>query len=221
MKHEHTETCRAIGPFFVCKERLHIHLRTYYADRWHHLFVDVILILSLGALIAVVAAVVQKTKSVEEPVAWSTTRQDVSFAGGGARFELQYFTSEGEQVGRGPVQPKVAEKTSVWLLVHADPKGAASTFEIALSPRARWTGRQSVASGEAATGEAGRVVWRQCIEAPCSVSDGAFEIEIQPLRDDAGRPIEVVSGGRWLVATEDRGMIEIALPLIISPLVHD
>ncbi|MDO8435376.1 MAG: hypothetical protein Q7S89_01710 [bacterium] len=221
MKHEHTETCRPVGPFFVCKERLHVHLRSYYADRWHHLFVDVVLILALGALIAMVTAVLQKTRSVDVPVEWSSTLQDVSFAGGSARVELRYFTPEGEQIGRGPVQPTVDKKTSVWLLLHVDPLGETSTFDITLSPRSRWTGIQSITAGVAATDDTHHIQWQQCVSAPCGVGDGAFEIEIEPQHDDKGRMLEVVTGGRWLVSTKKDGMIETTLPILSTPPVHD
>lgn len=220
MRHEHANTCRRVGPFLVCKERLHIHLRTYYADRWHHLFADAVLIFVLGAVIAVVASVVQKTRSLPEPVEWSATRRDVFSDVGSARLELRYFTPEGEQVGRGPVRPTVDKKTLVWFLVHTD-ANAPSIFEIALSSRVRWTGKQSVASGDAASGDEQHITWRPCIEAPCGAGDGAFEIEITPQHDDRGRPIAAVSGGRWLVTHPDRGIIETKFPVIETPPTHD
>jgi hypothetical protein len=64
--------------------------------------------------------------------------------------ESRYYTAEGDQLGRGPLPPKVGEETKYWAIVNiknTTSKTTALTFSALLPPHITWTGRSSVTHG--------------------------------------------------------------------------
>lgn len=69
-----------------------------------------------------VRAVVTACAVSAGPCAWSSSpRVAVRSAAPTLVAELRYYTEEGEQLGRGPLPPRVAEKTEYWVVVRAEP----------------------------------------------------------------------------------------------------
>jgi hypothetical protein len=62
----------------------------------------------------------------------------------------RYFTVEGDQIGRGPLPPTVAETTKYWVFIHLDNQlHGLSQVNVSgsLSQGVDWTGRESVTEG--------------------------------------------------------------------------
>ncbi len=79
------------------------------------------------------------------------------------RAAARYYTNEGDQIGRGPLPPKVGSATRYWIFASLE-TGATElqngTLSFRLPAGAAWTGRAAVTSGEEAFIEGDRLVWR-------------------------------------------------------------
>lgn len=65
-------------------------------------------------------------------------------------FSGRYYTTEGEQLGRGPLPPKVGRETRYWIFASigtGTSELADARLVIPLAVGARWTGKSSVSSG--------------------------------------------------------------------------
>ena len=110
------------------------------------------------------------------------------------RAAARYFTSEGDQIGRGPLPPKAGAATRYWIFASLE-TGATelqgSTLSFGLSDGVAWTGRAAATDGAEPVIEGDRLVWRigsvaahagTAFEAP-SVS---FEVALTPSAAQAG-----------------------------------
>ncbi len=110
------------------------------------------------------------------------------------RAAARYFTTEGDQIGRGPLPPKVGQTTRYWIFASLE-TGASATenglVSFRLPPGVAWTGRATVTSGEDLLLVGDRLIWRlgatdahagALIEAPSA----SFEIALTPSAEQAG-----------------------------------
>jgi len=117
------------------------------------------------------------------------------------RTAARFFTNEGDQIGRGPLPPKVGSATRYWIFASLE-TGATElqrgTISFDLPAGVNWTGRASAAGGAEPALEDGRLVWRvgtvaahagTTYEAP-SIS---FEVALTPTADQAGTSPLLVS----------------------------
>lgn len=74
----------------------------------------------------------------------------------------RFFTSEGEQIGRGPLPPQVGKTTRYWLFVSVE-NGPTELNDarvtVTLPPYVAWTGRVSVNAGEEPTASGSQLSW--------------------------------------------------------------
>lgn len=64
--------------------------------------------------------------------------------------DVRYFTAEGDQLGRGPLPPRVGEQTKYWAIFTLTNGTSAVRdvqFSAQLAPLAEWTGRTAVSIG--------------------------------------------------------------------------
>jgi len=64
--------------------------------------------------------------------------------------EIRYYTDEGDQLGRGPLPPKVGKETKYWLwfqLQNSTSKVSGLNFSAKLPDYVQWTGKSSVSHG--------------------------------------------------------------------------
>lgn len=63
---------------------------------------------------------------------------------------IRYYTDEGDQLGRGPLPPRVGEETKYWAFISLQNTSSRLinlSFKADLTPNAIWTGRSSVSHG--------------------------------------------------------------------------
>lgn len=76
----------------------------------------------------------------------------------------RYFTAEGDQIGRGPLPPRVGRQTTYWISMAARTTSSPirdGRLAVTLAPGAAWTGRAAPSIGgiEPYLDSAGRLVW--------------------------------------------------------------
>lgn len=110
------------------------------------------------------------------------------------RAAARFFTSEGDQIGRGPLPPKVGSATRYWIFASLETGATAlqgGTLSFGLPNGVAWTGRASVTDGADPVIEGDRLVWRLgavaahagvLYEAP-SIS---YEVALTPTATQAG-----------------------------------
>ena len=117
----------------------------------------------------------------------------------------RYFTGEGDQIGRGPLPPKVGKTTHYWILANLS-TGASQTQDgivtFTLPPGVAWTGRAAVTSGEDLSLEGDRLIWRLgAIEAHAGTSfeapSATFEVALTPSSGQVGTSPELLSGAAF------------------------
>lgn len=111
--------------------------------------------------------------------------------------EARYFTAEGDQLGRGPLPPKVGQTTKYWLnwSVLAWPNDLKkTTLSGRLPAGVNWTGKTNVAEGEPIKYDpATRIVaWssERLATAPsnqCPCPSVGFEVAVTPTSADSGQ----------------------------------
>lgn len=99
--------------------------------------------------------------------------------------EARYYTDDGDQLGRGPMPPKVGKETKYWTLIkmtNTTNRVADVRFSAALPDYVKWTGKTSVSEGNAIQyNETGKTVsWSAASLLPHSEAGVYFEIAITP-----------------------------------------
>lgn len=121
------------------------------------------------------------------------------------RAAARFFTSEGDQIGRGPLPPKVGSATRYWIFASLE-TGAAElhggTMSFGLPDGVAWTSRAVVTTGVDAVIEGGLLVWRlgtvpahagMLSEAP-SIS---FEVALTPTASQSGTTPLLISSAAF------------------------
>lgn len=110
--------------------------------------------------------------------------------------ESRYFTEEGDQLGRGPLPPRVGQTTKYWinLFVTASPNSVKEAqIKATLPPGVSWTGKTTVTEGEPIKFDpiTRTIIWKDdFIEATsgdtCPCVGAGFEISLTPTTNDLG-----------------------------------
>lgn len=116
----------------------------------------------------------------------------------------RYYGSSGEQIGRGPLPPVVAETTKYWVFLHVanqlHPLSAARV-QASLPPGVDWTGRYTLTAGEGIRFDATarRIIW-ELGDVPDYKTDftgevisAGFEVAITPGQDDLGETMVLLN----------------------------
>ena len=138
-------------------------------------------------------AVPQATLSLDAPkitgARVSGTAVEAKIAGSlRLRAVARYFTNEGDQLGRGPLPPRVGDTTRYWLFASLETGATELQDGVAvflLPEGVRWTGRSAVTMGEDLAQEGGRLVWRIGSMAPHAgatheAPSASFEVALTP-----------------------------------------
>ncbi|WKZ29606.1 MAG: hypothetical protein QY323_02645 [Patescibacteria group bacterium] len=162
-------------------------------------FVRVREAVSRYAVNPVFRAVPQATFSIDDPkivdarVSGSAVETKIS---GMARLRAvaRYYTSEGDQIGRGPLPPRVGKVTSYWIFTSLE-TGATETQDgivtFRLPQNVVWTGRAAVTVGQDLASEGDRLVWRLGATDPHAgilheAPSASFEVALTPSSDQLG-----------------------------------
>jgi hypothetical protein len=138
----------------------------------------------------------------------------------------RYFSSEGDQIGRGPLPPRAGATTSYWVIMSA---GAGATaledarVAASLPDDVRWTGRSAVTAGFALTSpdEGRTLVWDLGRLDPHAgngspAPSASFEVAITPVASSRSYPLVeeavLTAYDVWSGLT-----IETSLPKVLSP----
>jgi hypothetical protein len=117
------------------------------------------------------------------------------------RAAARYYTSEGDQIGRGPLPPKVGSATRYWIFASLE-TGATQlqggTVRFVLPNGVAFTGRAATTVGEDAFLEGDRLVWRVgTVEAHAGVLHEApsvsFEVALTPTEAQIGTTPSLVT----------------------------
>lgn len=121
--------------------------------------------------------------------------------------EVRYYTTEGDQLGRGPLPPAVGETTKYWVFVKftntVNPLRDAAV-SIVLPLGVEFTGRQSVTIGpELVYNPADETISWQYQLIPAESSTGLyFEVAVNPTPDQIGKNVTLIKQ-ITLTATDD------------------
>ncbi|MSU75537.1 MAG: hypothetical protein EXS55_03430 [Candidatus Magasanikbacteria bacterium] len=114
----------------------------------------------------------------------------------------RYYTSEGDQLGRGPLPPKLAETTKYWLFIEVENTANPITnvaFSATLAPGVSFTGEQSVTIGQSVSVDSvnHNVSWNFA-ELPSHSHTGLyFEVAVTPGPKDISRTITLLKNISW------------------------
>ncbi len=112
-------------------------------------------------------AVPQATFSIDDPKITDAqiagTAVETKIAGTAKlRAVARYYTSDGDQLGRGPLPPRVGKTTRYWIFASLETGGAETSGGVAtfrLPGGVAWTGRSTVTAGQDLSLEGDRLVW--------------------------------------------------------------
>jgi len=107
----------------------------------------------------------------------------------------RYYTSEGDQLGRGPLPPVVGETTRYWIFVQftnsINPIEDV-TFRAELSPGTTYSGNQSVTIGRPISAAGNTLTWSQT-DIPAQTQTGLyFGVEVTPGAGSVGQNLNLV-----------------------------
>lgn len=122
--------------------------------------------------------------------------------------EARYFTVEGDQLGRGPIPPRVGETTKYWIfaqLQNTTNRLKDVNFNAVLTPSVTFTGKQSVTVGSPLKSENGKLSW-DIYQLPAnSVTGWYFEVEVTPTADQIGKNLNLVKSITATAVDEETG----------------
>lgn len=129
----------------------------------------------------------------------------------------RYYSPEGEQLGRGPLPPRVGSATTYWLSVSLTPtpnpvRGVA--IEAQLAPNVRWNGKGSFPSRPLYNAASRVLRWNLGDRVPGDAVSLSFSGELTPITEQIGKPAPLVV--RVTASGEDA-----ALNTLISSEVRD
>jgi hypothetical protein len=112
--------------------------------------------------------------------------------------QARYYSNEGDQLGRGPLPPKVKETTKYWIFINinntSNPIRETSFFAV-LPNGVNFTGKQSVSIGPSLEfNPSNRTIQWNYRELPPNSQTGLyFEVAVIPNSDQIGKNIDLVS----------------------------
>jgi len=114
----------------------------------------------------------------------------------GVKASALYYTKDGEQLGVGPLPPKVGQTTKYWVFVqltNTTNEARGVKLEAVLPPDAVWTGRHSVTAGQPLVylPATGQILWEVGRVPAYADSAGtkigaSFEVAVTPAEEAAG-----------------------------------
>lgn len=124
--------------------------------------------------------------------------------------ETRYFTDEGDQLGRGPLPPKVGATTKYWIYVTVNNTTNAvndASFSASLAPGVEFTGAQSVTIGKpvAVSANNGQLNWKYYQLPPHSQTGLFFEVSVTPTPNSIGQVLPLVSNIHFSAADSRTG----------------
>ncbi len=138
----------------------------------------------------------QAAESIKLPLATQVT----------LRTETRYYTNEGDQLGRGPLPPRVGETTKYWIFLQAT-NGVNPLRDIALTttlvPGVKFTGKQSVTLGPELrlNSDSQTMSWNFRDIPAASQTGWYFEVAVTPSPEQLGKPLSL-TGPVTLKATD-------------------
>ncbi len=141
----------------------------------------------------------QATLSIDEPkiidAQISGTAVEAKISGSARlRAAARYYTSEGDQLGRGPLPPRVGKTTTYWIFASLE-TGATELQDgfasFRLPAGVTWTGRAAVTVGQDLVLEGDRLIWRIGVTDPHAgvlheAPSASFEVTLTPTGAQVG-----------------------------------
>ncbi len=109
--------------------------------------------------------------------------------------QVRYYTPEGDQLGRGPLPPKVGQITKYWVFARVlNTINSVNNIHFAatLAPNITFTGKQSVTIGPSLRQIGNKIVWDYA-ELPAFSETGLFfEVSAQPTEKNIGQALPLI-----------------------------
>ncbi len=124
------------------------------------------------------------------------------------RTEARYFTPEGDQLGRGPLPPRVGETTKYWIfaqLQNTTNRLKDISFETNLTPGVEFTGKQSITIGSPLKSENGKLTWNIFQLPANSITGWYFEVAVTPTSEQVGKNMSLVKNVNVVATDEQTG----------------
>lgn len=126
--------------------------------------------------------------------------------------EARYFTAEGDQLGRGPLPPKVGETTKYWVFIRllnsVNPIKEVE-FQAELASGVTFTGKQSVTIGESINHQptSQKISWSN-YELPANSLTGLyFEVAVTPSPDQLGQKLTLLKNIKFSAVDKITGKV--------------
>jgi len=124
--------------------------------------------------------------------------------------QARYYSDDGDQLGRGPLPPKVAQTTKYWIFVQlnntTNPVKNAN-LEITLPDYVTFTGKQSVTIGPALSRGGNKINWSYR-ELPANSQTGwYFEVAATPSSEMNGQNLNLVNNIKFNAVDKNTGKI--------------
>ena len=112
--------------------------------------------------------------------------------------EVHYYTPEGDQLGRGPLPPRVGETTRYWISITADASARSITnakLSLTLADNARFTGKQNLSGKNALifSPSSTQARWEGTLDT--ATTTWFAEIAVTPATEDVGNYLGILSSG--------------------------
>ncbi len=124
------------------------------------------------------------------------------------RVEARYYTPEGDQLGRGPLPPRVGETTKYWIfaqLQNTTNRLKDASFEAELAPGIQFTGKQSITIGAPLKSQNGKLTW-SIVQLPAnSITGWYFEVAVTPTSEQVEKNISLVKNINVQATDEETG----------------
>lgn len=120
--------------------------------------------------------------------------------------EARYFTAEGDQLGRGPIPPRVGEETKYWIIytVQNGPDEITDAyFETNLAPGVSATGRSSVSAGRDVQISGNKLTWSLGTIRPNQTIGIRAEVSVTPGESLRGQVVPLTTSA-FISAKEER-----------------
>jgi len=122
--------------------------------------------------------------------------------------QARYFTTEGDQLGRGPIPPRVGETTKYWIFIqlqNTTNKLKDVSLSAELVPGVEFTGKQSVTIGTPLKAQNGKINWSIYQLPANSVTGWYFEVAATPISEQVGRSLTLTKNINVLATDEETG----------------
>lgn len=127
---------------------------------------------------------------------WSEVVSSQTMTSFGISAAARYYASTGDQIGIGPLPPRVGEETKYWIQLKLAPtQSDINELQVVavLGEGVRWTGREALPSDGTLSQQENLVIWKlPYLAASENGAEARFEVSVTPSVDDRGQAMTLL-----------------------------